>query len=36
MNNDLGIFAVSDTNHTEPWVEDTLALSTALFVSGKV
>jgi hypothetical protein len=36
LNNDLGIFAISDTNHTEPWVEDTLALSTALFVSGKV
>ncbi len=36
LNNDLSIFAANDGLHTEPWVEDTLALSTALFVSGKV
>jgi hypothetical protein len=36
MNTDLGIFSASDGLHTDPWVEDTLALSTALFLSGKL
>jgi hypothetical protein len=35
MNTDLGIFAASDGLHTDPWVEDTIALATSLLLSGK-
>ena len=36
MNTDLGIFAASDGLHTDPWVEDTIALATSLLLSGKL
>jgi hypothetical protein len=36
MNTDLSIFSGSDSQHTESWVEDNIALSTSLFLSGKI
>ena len=36
LNNTIGFYSVSDGLHTDPWVEDTIALATSLFLSGKV
>jgi hypothetical protein len=36
LNNTLGFYSISDGLHTDPWVEDTIALATSLFLSGKL
>lgn len=36
MNNTIGVFSGNDGQHTDSWVEDTIALATALFLSGKL
>ena len=36
LNNTLGFYSASDGLHTDPWVEDTIALATSLFLSGKL
>jgi hypothetical protein len=36
LNNTLGFYSASDGLHTDPWVEDNIALSTSLFLSGKI
>jgi len=36
LNSTLGFYSASDGLHTDPWVEDNIALSTSLFLSGKI